>query len=201
MPSIQIITKEDNKISIKLKGISLHHANALRRICLNGVPVFAIDTVDIIENSSVIADEDLTHRLSMIPLRTELTRFNEPDSRVMFTLDSGDTKSVKTVTSADLSTKDEVVKPISDKIPIAYLAPGQRIKFEAYARLGRGTEHAKWNSSNISVLTNTEKSDEHILTVETTGALEPKEIILTGIDELGKRLDEFKEKLGNLKEK
>ena len=29
--------------------------------------------------------------------------------------------------------------------------------------------------------------------------LEPKEIILTGIDELGKRLNEFKEKLGNLK--
>ncbi len=201
LTSIQVINTDNKKISVKLKGVSIEYANALRRICLNGVPVFAIDTVDIIENSSVIADEDLVHRLSMIPLKTELTRFSEPDSRVMFTLDSGDTKSVKTVTSADLSTTDEVVKPISDKIPIAQLAPGQRIRFEAYAKLGRGTEHAKWNSSNISVLTNTEKSDERILTVETTGALEPKEIIITGIDELAKQLDEFKEKLGNLKEK
>jgi len=201
LSSIQVINTDNKKISVKLKGVSIEYANALRRICLNGVPVFAIDTVDIIENSSVIADEDLVHRLSMIPLKTELTRFSEPDSRVMFTLDSGDTKSVKTVTSADLSTTDEVVKPISDKIPIAQLAPGQRIRFEAYAKLGRGTEHAKWNSSNISVLTNTENSDERILTVETTGALEPKEIIITGIDELAKRLDEFKEKLGNLKEK
>ena len=91
-------------------------------------------------------------------------------------------------------------KPISDKIPIAYLAPGQRIRIEAYARLGRGTEHAKWNSSNISVLINTDKEDEHILTVETTGALEPKEIILTAIDELAKRLKELKENLTNLKE-
>ena len=198
LTSIQVINTDNKKISVKLKGVSIEYANALRRICLNGVPVFAIDTVDIIENSSVIADEDLVHRLSMIPLKTELTRFS---SRVMFTLDSGDTKSVKTVTSADLSTTDEVVKPISDKIPIAQLAPGQRIRFEAYAKLGRGTEHAKWNSSNISVLTNTEKSDERILTVETTGALEPKEIIITGIDELAKQLDEFKEKLGNLKEK
>ncbi len=179
----------------------MEYANALRRICLNGVPVFAIDTVDIIENSSVIADEDLAHRLSMIPLRTELSRSDEQDFRVMFTLDSGDIKSAKTVTSADLSSKDEVIKPISDKIPIVYLAPGQRIRFEAYARLGRGTEHAKWNSANISVLTNTDKENELVLTVETTGALEPKEIILTGIDELAKRLDEFKEKLGNLKEK
>ena len=201
MSSIQVINTDSKKISIKLKGVSLEYANALRRICLNGVPVFAIDTVDIIENTSIIADEDLAHRLGMIPLKTELSRFDEPDSRVMFTLDSGDTKSARTITSADLLTMDEVVKPISDKIPIAYLAPGQRIKFEAYAKLGRGTEHAKWNSANISVLTNTKNDGERVLTVETTGALEPKEIILTGIDELGKRLDEFKEKLGNLKEK
>lgn len=201
LSSIQVINTDSKKISIKLKGVSLEYANALRRICLNGVPVFAIDTVDIIENTSIIADEDLAHRLGMIPLKTELSRFNEPDSRVMFTLDSGDIKSARTITSADLLTKDEVVKPISDKIPIAYLAPGQRIRFEAYAKLGRGTEHAKWNSANISVLTNTENDGVHVLTVETTGALEPKEIILTGIDELGKRLDEFKEKLGNLKEK
>ena len=200
LSSIQVLNTDNKKISIKLKGVSLEYANALRRICLNGVPVFAIDTVDIIENSSVIADEDLAHRLSMIPLRTELSRSDEQDFRVMFTLDSGDIKSAKTVTSADLSSKDEVIKPISDKIPIVYLAPGQRIRFEAYARLGRGTEHAKWNSANISVLTNTDKENELVLTVETTGALEPKEIILTGIDELAKRLDEFKEKLGNLKE-
>ena len=201
MSSIQVINTDSKKISIKLKGVSLEYANALRRICLNGVPIFAIDTVDIIENTSIIADEDLAHRLGMIPLKTELSRFDEPDSRVMFTLDSGDTKSARTITSADLLTKDEVVKPISDKIPIAYLAPGQRIRFEAYAKLGRGTEHAKWNSANISVLTNTKNDGERVLTVETPGALEPKEIILTGIDELGKRLDEFKEKLGNLKEK
>ena len=200
MSFIKILNTDDRKISIKLKGVSLQYANALRRICLNGVPIFAIDTIDIIENSSVIADEDLAHRLSLIPIKTELSRFDESDSRVIFTLDSGDIKSPRTVTSADLLSKDEVVKPISNKIPIAYLAPGQRIRFEAYARLGRGTEHAKWNSANISVLTNTDKENELVLTVETTGALEPREIILTGIDELGKRLDEFKEKLGNLKE-
>ena len=201
MSSIQVLNTDDKKISIKIKGVSLEYANALRRICLNGVPVFAIDTMDIIENTSVMADEDLAHRLGMIPLKTELSRFNDPDSRVMFILDSGEIETTKIVTTADLSTKDDVVKPISDKIPIAALAPGQRIKFEAYAKLGRGTEHAKWNSANISVLTNTEKKDEHVLTVETTGALQPEEIILTGIDELGKRLDEFKEKLGNLNEK
>ena len=200
MSSIQILTSNDKKVSIKLKGISSHYANALRRICLNGVPIFAIDTVDIIENSSVLPDEGLSHVLGMIPLKTELNGSDESNSRVMLVLDSGNTESTKIVTSAELESKDQVVKPSSNKIPIVHLAPGQRIKLEAYARLGRGTEHAKWNSSNISVLTNTDKEDEYILTVETTGSLEPNKIILAGIEELSKRLEQFKEILGDLKE-
>jgi len=198
LPSIQILTDNDKKISVKLKGVSLLYANALRRICLNGIPIFAIDTVDMIENTSVMADEGISHTLGMIPLKTESA---ESNTRVMLVLDSGNTEVVKTVTTAELESKDQVVKPISKQIPIAHLAPGQRIKLEAYARLGRGTEHAKWNSANISVLTNTDKDDEHILTVETTGSLEPKQIILSGIEELSKRLEEFKEILVNLEEK
>ncbi len=38
----------------------------------------------------------------------------------------------------------------------------------------------------------TEKEDERILTVESTGALDPEQIILAGVDELGKRIEEFK---------
>jgi len=201
LPSIQILTENDKKISVKLKGVSLLYANALRRICLNGIPIFAIDTVDMIENTSVLADEGISHTLGMVPLKTEANESDESNSRVMLVLDSGNTEVVKIVTTAELESKDQVVKPISKQIPIVHLAPGQRIKLEAYARLGRGTEHAKWNSANISVLTNTDKDDEHILTVETTGSLEPKQIILSGIEELSKRLEEFKEILVNLEEK
>ena len=199
MSSIQVLTSNDKKISVKIKGVSSHYANALRRICLNGVPVFAIDTVDIIENSSVLPDEGIAHTLGLIPLKTELDGSDELNSRVMLVLDSEATENTKVVTSAELESKDQVVKPISNQIPIIHLAPGQRIKLEAYARLGRGTEHAKWNSANISVLTNTDKADEYILTMETTGSLEPRQIIIAGIEELSKRLEEFKEILGNLK--
>ena len=200
LSSIQVLTSDDKKISIKIKGVSSHYANALRRICLNGVPIFAIDTVDIIENSSVLPDEGIAHTLGLIPLKTELDGSDEFNSRVVLVLDSEAAESTKVVMSAELESKDQVVKPISNQIPIIHLAPGQRVKLEAYARLGRGTEHSKWNSANISVLTNTDKTDEYILTVETTGALEPKQIILAGIEELSKRLEEFKEILGTLKE-
>ena len=199
MSSIEILSKDIKKISVKLKGIPLQHANALRRICLNGVPIFAIDTVDVIENSSVLADEGIAHRLGMIPLHSDLSKFDESDSRVTLVLDSGKVETTKTITTAELISQDDIVKPISDKIPIVQLAPGQQLKFESYAKLGRGTDHAKWNSANISVLVNSDKDHEYILTVETTGALEPQEIILSGIDELAKRLNGFKEIISNLK--
>ena len=200
MSSIQVLTNDDKKISVKIKGVSSHYANALRRICLNGIPVFAIDTVDVIENSSVLPDEGIAHTLGLIPLKTELRGSDELNSRVMLVLDSEATENTKVVTSAELESKDQVVKPISNQIPIIHLAPGQRIKLEAYARLGRVTEHSKWNSSNVSILTNTDKTDEYVLTVETAGSLEPRQIIMAGIDELSKRLEEFKETLVNLKE-
>ena len=199
--SLQIINQDEQKISVKLQGIPLQYANALRRICLNGVPIFAIDTVDILENSSILADEGIAHRLGLIPLKTEFSSIdsNIESDKVMLTLDSGDTTETRTIFSGDIQSQDNVIKPISEKIPIVTLAPNQKIKFEAHARLGRGTEHAKWNSANIATLTETDKDDEHILTVETTGALEPKYIILASINELSKRLDIFKETISDLK--
>jgi len=212
LPSLEIINKDSQKISVKLKGVPLQYANALRRVCLNGVPVFAIDTVDIIENSSVLPDEGLAHRLGLIPIKTDLTRFNEPSKcdcqsesgcsncRVMLVLDSGDSDVTRTIFSNELSSEDDSIKPTSDKISIVQLTQGQRIKVECYARLGRGTEHAKWNSANISTLTDTDKKDESVLTVESTGALSPEQIILAGVDEVSNRLVEFKDIINQIKE-
>ena len=212
LSSLEVINKDNQKISVKLKGVALQYSNALRRVCLNGVPVFAIDTVDIIENSSVLPDEGLAHRLGLIPIKTDLSRFNEPSKcdcqsetgcsncKVMLILDSGESDTTRTVLSNELSSEDDSIKPISEKIPIVQLAPGQRIKVECYARLGRGTEHAKWNSANISILIETDKEDERILTIESTGALSPEQIILAGVDEVGNRLGEFRGMINQIEE-
>ena len=210
MSSLDVISKDSEKIAIKLKGVPLQYANALRRVCLNGVPVFAIDTVDIIQNTSVLPDEGLAHRLGLIPLKTDLKRFNEPSKcdcqsesgcsncKVLLVLDSGEAEESRSVLSSELSSEDETVKPTSDKIPIVQLAPGQQIKIECYARLGRGTEHAKWNASNVATLTDTNKEDEKILTVESTGALNPEQIVLEGVEEVSRRIVEFKDMINNI---
>lgn len=210
MTSLEIIEENENRIVVKLKGIPLQYANALRRICLSGVPTFAIDDVVMIENSSVLADEGVSHRLAMLPLKTDLSRFVEPSAcdchseigcsrcRVLLMLDSGNSDTTRTVTSQDLSSEDEVVKPVNPNIPIVALAPGQKLKIEAYARLGRGSEHAKWNSATVSVLTQGSNADEHILTVETVGNLTPGEVVKAAVEELEKRLGEFQQTLAAL---
>ena len=212
LSSLEVVKKDSQKISVKLKGVPIQYANALRRICLNGVPIFAIDTVDIIENSSVLPDEGLAHRLGLIPITTDLSRFNEPSKcdcnsesgcsncKVMLVLDTGESDVTRTVFSNELSSEDDSIKPVSDKISIVQLAPGQRVKIECYARLGRGTDHAKWNSANISTLIETDKKDESILTVESTGALRPEQIILAGVDQVNNRLVEFKDMINQIEE-
>ena len=210
MTSLDIIEESENRIVAKLKGIPLQYANALRRICLSGIPTFAVDDVVIVENSSVLADEGVAHRLAMTPLRTDLTRFVEPSAcdchsevgcskcRVLLMLDSGSSDTTRTVTSQDLSSEDEVVKPVNPNIPIVALAPGQKLKVEAYARLGRGSEHAKWNSAAVAILTEGGSPEEHVLTVETVGSLTAGEVVRSAVDELERRLGEFQQTIAAL---
>lgn len=46
-------------------------ANAFRRIMMAEVPTFAIETVYMLENTSVIQDEVLSHRLGLVPIQAE----------------------------------------------------------------------------------------------------------------------------------
>jgi len=199
--SLEITNENEQNVSVKIKGVPLQYVNALRRICLNGVPIYAVESVDMLENSSVLADEGIAHRIGLIPLKTDLSASkdgNEND-KIMLTLDSGVSDETRTILSGDLKSQDDSVIPTSDNIPIITLAPGQSLKFEAYARLGKGTEHARWNSANIVTLTESEKDDERVLTVESTGALDPKHIILSSVEQLSNRLSEFKTIMSEIK--
>jgi DNA-directed RNA polymerase I and III subunit RPAC1 len=54
-----------------LVGVDAPVANALRRILLSEVPSVAIETVYINQNTSIIQDEVLSHRLGLVPLRVD----------------------------------------------------------------------------------------------------------------------------------
>lgn len=56
-------------------GIDASIANSFRRILLAEVPTMAIEKVLIYNNTSVIQDEVLAHRLGLIPLKADPSKF------------------------------------------------------------------------------------------------------------------------------
>ena len=187
-------------MKLLLKGIDRVYANALRRFAISEVPCMAIDEIVIHDNSSVLYDEILAHRLGLIPLTTDLEGYILPQDcdcktslgctkcRVLLVLDAVATDEVKTIYSGDLVSEDTRVKPYVDNIPIIKLAPSQKIKLEAYAKLGKGRHHAKWQPVTISTLTDTDNDSEFHLTLESTGSLPANEILLQATSILNTKL-------------
>jgi DNA-directed RNA polymerase subunit D len=208
--SVDVLERTDERVVIKFNKISRQYINAIRRIAISEVPTLAIDDVVILENSSVMHDEAVAHRLGLIPLRTELDRFVMPQEcdcqstlgcskcRVLLVLDSEAMEKTKIVTSGELLSEDELVKPVSKDIPIVVLAPSQKLKFEAYARLGVGKDHAKWQPTSAAVVKDGADDNEAILTIETNGALTAEETVDAAMEKLNTKIKKFSEVLRSL---
>ncbi len=212
MASIDIIEQTDETIAIRFKGVPRQYVNAMRRVALSEVPTMAIDDVVMLENSSVMHDEAVAHRLGLIPLRTELDRFvmaHECDCksslgcqkcRVLLTVEAEAKDKSISVLSGELRSEDDYVKPVSSDVPIIALAPGQRLKLEAYASLGIGKMHAKWQPVSVAVLKEVDNDkEEYILQLECVGSLKPSEVVLQSLAILDKRIKIFGDKMKELK--
>ncbi|KAK5055954.1 hypothetical protein LTR84_012504 [Exophiala bonariae] len=69
---VQFHQNQEHEATFSLIGVDASLANAFRRILLAEVPTLAIEKVYIENNTSVIADEVLAHRLGLIPLKGSL---------------------------------------------------------------------------------------------------------------------------------
>jgi DNA-directed RNA polymerase subunit D len=153
---IEVLEKDEVNIRLIIRDVDVPLMNALRRIALAQVPSMAIDEVVMIENSSILQDEIIAHRLGLTPLKTDLDGYNLPEDcscksefgcnlcRVTLTLDAESKDGTRTVYSGELVSENPEIIPVSDRVPIIKLAKGQKLKLEAYARLGQGKVHAKW---------------------------------------------------------
>lgn len=151
---IQLLEKRVNELKFTIKGVSTAFVNSLRRAAIAEVPTMAIEDVVILANSSVLFDEIIAHRLGLIPLTTpkegylmpkdcECQGSGCPKCQVRLYLDVK-AEYPLVVYSGNLLSDDPNVKPAYDNIPIVKLDTGQSLTLEAYAQLGLGKDHAKW---------------------------------------------------------
>ena len=154
---VKILEKNNEKIKFLAEGITSALAGELRRIMMMEIPTLAIEWVDFLKNDSVIWDEIIANRLSLIPLKYNIKFYNLKDNckcggkgctrcQVKLKLKK---KGPSMVYSGDLVPSDKKVKPVYDKIPIVELTEEQELQFEAIAQLGFGKEHAKWQASVV----------------------------------------------------
>ena len=135
---VTFIDRGDRSARFLVRGVTPAFANGIRRAMIADVPTLSIDTVRVIENSSVMFDEQLALRLGLVPLTTPDDY--RPDDTVTLAID---VEGPGTAYSGDLVSSDEQVQPAEENVPIIDLKEDQRLELEADAELGYGKDHAK----------------------------------------------------------
>jgi len=136
---VQFVDRGDREARFVARPITPAFANGIRRAMIADVPTFSIDTVRVIENSSVMFDEQIGLRLGLVPLSTPPNEFEIGETVTL----SLDVEGPDTAYSGDLVTADGMVRPADENVPIIDLKEGQRLEIEAEAVLDIGREHAK----------------------------------------------------------
>nr|UXY87125.1 DNA-directed RNA polymerase 40k chain [Cryptomonas sp.] len=156
-------TKDD--LVIKIIGLDLSFVNGIRRILLSETATICLDKIFFYDNSSIINDETLSHRLGLVPLTIApelIDYFSEKTDditqKIIFELDvecsasklkkfSVYSKFLKHKTYGILLSwfKNYKIKPVFKDILIAKLNPGQKIKCESHCSIGIGEVHAKFS--------------------------------------------------------
>ncbi len=161
---ICLLEKDDTTIRIYIEGFSLPLVNAVRRAAYTDVPVMAVDYVEVFENNTVLYDEILAHRIALVPLTSKeaLRKYKWPEecreaelgdpncyAVLRLEVETGP-REERVVYSGDLEPQDPDVRPVYNNMPLVVMAPEQRIRLQAYARLGYGKEHAKWMPVSVA---------------------------------------------------
>jgi DNA-directed RNA polymerase subunit D len=165
---VDIIEMTPTRAQVVFTDTNPTFVNALRRTIIVDVPKMAIDNVEFhlgpimdesgqaYESITPLFDELLSHRLSMVPIPTDLDSFvfrskcscegeGCPSCVVMYSLNK---KGPCTVYSGDLEPiGSEKFRVKDDLIPIVKLADDQALLVYATAELGTGRQHSKWQAA------------------------------------------------------
>ncbi|MCI0497633.1 MAG: DNA-directed RNA polymerase subunit D [Thermoplasmata archaeon] len=168
---IEVLSQTENSMKLLVSESDPAFVNTLRRILIAEVPKMAIDRVEFTmgsisnpagdreyESKTPLFDEIIAHRLSMVPVPTDLELFGFkgdcsckgegcPNCELLYSLWK---VGPCTVYSGDLelAQADDRFAIKEKLIPIVNLNDKQGLVLYATAVLGRGRDHSKWQASH-----------------------------------------------------
>jgi DNA-directed RNA polymerase I and III subunit RPAC1 len=74
---IEVNVHTAESLQFDISGVDAAIANTLRRIMIAEVPTMAFHKVLLFQNTSVLPDELLVHRLGLLPIKVDCTEFKE----------------------------------------------------------------------------------------------------------------------------
>lgn len=169
---MKLVVREltDTRCSFIVDGVRPDVMNTLRRTLIAEVPKMAIDEVEFhmgpirdeegneYDSNSALFDEMIAHRLSMVPIPSDLDNFTFrdkcecggsgcPHCTIIYVMNK---KGPCTVYSGDLQPLGDMSLKIEQElIPVVKLKEKQALLIYATAVLGRGKVHAKWQPVTV----------------------------------------------------
>jgi len=204
-PNVKIQVLSDGEgCEFLLRGFDLKEVAKIRRIFYSSLQTMAIDLLEFEENTTGFADETISHRLGLIPIKCEdtedLPMVNDcegcPEDEsppiedclhcgVEFELEESLPLSSRTerkeITEEDIVFKDGQCTPQTSGTPLFLLRPGERISITGLVQKGVGSIHAKWIPV-AAVRFEHPEDDLYVFTIDTTGQLDCDEIISQAMD-------------------
>ncbi|GBG24032.1 DNA-directed RNA polymerases I and III subunit rpac1 [Hondaea fermentalgiana] len=159
----ELVAEEEKKLRVRfeLRNTDPAIANALRRIMIAEVETVAVDQIGMMQNTSIIPDEVLVHRVAMVPLAVDPRHVRKGEA-LFFELTITCKGKPQNVYSRDLLFQPDESqtaafpdqkeywskfnpRPVHSDILLAKLLPGQQIHLRAVCTVGKGQDHAKWS--------------------------------------------------------
>lgn len=194
MEFVKNVKCEDDVLKFDFIG-TVRNANVLRKIFLSEIPVLALDTINIYENTTVLNYEELCRRLWLIPiLHVDPNNMKFVEEKLVFDLEIE--KKSGNVLSQDFRLVDaNTFKPhcvstngsdnnnydtklcLFPDIIITPISEEHTLEIRAIAKIGYGRDHAKWNTVSFSKFSEKKGKGQVRFELRSLGQYTPKELL------------------------
>jgi len=186
---------EGQSVTLLLKDVNIGLANSLRRVIMSEIQTYAIHNVQFYENDSLLDDECIAHRLSLVVLTVNKNTTVDIND-VVLSLNVECTDEFKNVTAGMIKSNNEHIVCLYPDTILTKLYKGQKINLIALAKLGKGSDHAKW--SPVCGVGMEPTKEGVVLRYDTTGIMSPNVVMKSAVDILTQKLTKIESSINSI---